>query len=60
MGRVKWRNKVKIEEDRKVSDGQPASKHGDKSQKIGCNDEQGNDKKILKKSRLPLSQKSNR
>ena len=34
---MKWRNKIKIEENkknRKVSDGQPASKHGDKSHKM--------------------------
>ena len=42
-----------------MSDGQPASKHGDKSHKNGCNDEYGKDPKILKKSRSPLSQKSN-
>ena len=42
-----------------MSDGQPASKQKDKSHENGCNDEQGKDPKILKKSRSPLSQKLN-
>ena len=42
-----------------MSDGQPASKHGDRSHKNGCNDEYDKDPKTLKKGRSFLSQKSN-
>ena len=43
-----------------MSNGQPVSKHGDKSHKNGCKDEQGKDSEILKKGHSLLSQKSNR
>ena len=50
---------IRKQKDRKVNDGQLASKHGDKSHKNGCNDEYGKDLEILKKGRSHLSQKSN-
>ena len=33
-----WNKDRRRQKDRKMSDGQPASKYGDKSHKNGCND----------------------